>query len=79
MCRKTFIRNDRPNGSAKYDLGAANSLLSLQATQLGLNVHQMGGFERQLAIETLNIPDTHEPVVVMAIGYLGDRKFYRKT
>jgi nitroreductase len=74
MCRKTFIRNDRPNGSAKYDLGAANSLLSLQATQLGLNVHQMGGFERQMAIETLNIPDTHEPVVVMAIGYLGDKE-----
>lgn len=72
MSRKTFIRNAKPNGSARFDLGAANALLSIQATELGLNVHQMGGFERQKAIETLNIPETHEPTVVMAIGYLGD-------
>jgi nitroreductase len=71
MVRKNFIRNDRPNGSAKYDLGAANALLSLQATQLGLNVHQMGGFDKQQAIDSLQIPDTHEPVVMLAIGYPG--------
>lgn len=72
MYRKNFIGIDRPNGAAKFDLGAANAFLSLQATQLGLNIHQMGGFEKQEAIESLNIPDTHEPVVVLAIGYLGD-------
>lgn len=72
MYRKNFIGIDRPNGAAKFDLGAANAFLSLQATQLGLNIHQMGGFEKQKAIEALNIPDTHEPVVVLAIGYLGD-------
>src|SRR5688500_16771752 len=42
LARKNFIRNDRPNGSARYDLGAANAFLSLQATHMGLNVHQMG-------------------------------------
>jgi nitroreductase len=72
MYRKNFVRNDRPNDSAKFDLGAANAFLSLQATQLGLNIHQMGGFEKQKAIESLNIPDSYEPVVVLAIGYLGD-------
>jgi len=72
MSRKDFIGNGRPNASAKFDLGAANMLLSLQATQLGLNVHQMGGFEKQKAIDTLNIPETHEPVVVLAIGYPGE-------
>ncbi len=72
MSRKNFVSNGRPNGSAKFDLGAANMLLSLQATELGLNVHQMGGFEKQKAIDTLNIPETHEPVVIMAIGYLGE-------
>ena len=72
LVRKNFIRNDKPNGSAKYDLGAANALLSVQATHLGLNVHQMGGFDRQIAIDNLNIPDTHEPVVMMAVGYPGD-------
>jgi nitroreductase len=72
MIRKNFLKNDKPNGSAKFDLGAANAFLSLQATHLGLNVHQMGGFERDKAIANLNIPDTHEPVVVLAIGRLRD-------
>jgi hypothetical protein len=31
----------------------------------------MGGYDRQKAIENLNIPDTHEPMVIMAVGYLG--------
>ncbi len=72
MSRKNFISNGKLNPSAKFDLGAANMLLSLQATQLELNVHQMGGFDRKKAIDTLNIPDTHEPLVIMAIGYLGE-------
>lgn len=72
MARKTHIRNGALNGAAKYDVGAANAFLSMQATQFGLNVHQMGGYDRQKAIESLNIPDTLEPMVIMAIGYLGD-------
>lgn len=72
MARKTHMRNGAINGAAKYDTGAANAFLSLQATDLGLNVHQMGGFDRQRVIESLNIPDSHEPIVIMAIGYPGD-------
>jgi nitroreductase len=72
MARKNFTRNDRPNTSAKYDLGGANALLSLQATALGLNVHQMGGYDKQKAIEDLSIPDLYELGVIMAIGYPGD-------
>lgn len=72
MARKTIMRNGMVNGVARYDVGAANALLSMQATQLELNVHQMGGFDRQKAIENLNIPATHEPIVIMAVGHLGD-------
>jgi len=72
LARKNFVRNAKPNSSALYDLGAANAFLSLQATHLGLNVHQMGGFDRQRAKENLNVPDTHEVAVMIAIGYLGD-------
>lgn len=72
MVRKNFAFNGSPNGSAKYDLGAANAFLSIQATQLGLNVHQMGGFDRERARVNLQIPDTHEPAVMMAIGYPGE-------
>ena len=72
LVRKNFISNDRPNVYAHYDLGAANALLSLQATHMGLNVHQMGGFDREKAKTNMNVPDTHEVVVMMAIGYPGD-------
>ncbi len=72
LIRKNFVRNEKPNASAKYDLGAANALLALQATHLGLNVHQMGGFDRQRAAENLNVPDTHEVAVMIAVGYSGD-------
>jgi nitroreductase len=70
--RKNFTRNDRPNGAARYDLGAANAFLSLQATHLGLNVHQMGGFDIEKLKQNLNVPDIYDPVIILAIGYPGE-------
>ncbi|HLZ15804.1 MAG TPA: nitroreductase family protein [Cyclobacteriaceae bacterium] len=72
LARKAFSKNERPNASAKYDVGAANAFLSLQATALGLNVHQMGGFDQNVLRESLNVPEFFDVGVVMAIGYAGD-------
>jgi hypothetical protein len=72
LARKNFIRFEAPNPSARYDLGAANAFLSLQAAHLGLNVHQIAGFEHDIAVKNLGVPDLYEPVIVMAIGYPGD-------
>lgn len=72
LARKKFIRFDAPNPAARYDLGAANAFLSLQAAHLGLNVHQIAGFDPQTAVRNLRVPDRYEPVIVMAIGYPGD-------
>lgn len=72
IVRKNFTRNDRPNASAKYDVGGANAFLSLQATALGLNVHQMAGYDPQLLRESLNISEAFDLGVIMAIGYPGD-------
>lgn len=72
LVRNKFIRNDRPNGSARYDLGAANAFLSLQATHVGLNVHQLGGFDPLKLRENLNVPDEYDPVIVMGVGYPGE-------
>ena len=71
LAKKNFDRNGRPNHSARYDLGAANALLSIQATELGLNVHQMGGLDAVKVRENLGIGEDYEPVVIMAIGYPG--------
>jgi nitroreductase len=70
--RRNFIRNDRPNVAARYDLGGANAFLSLQATHLGLNVHQMGGFDPGKLVENLNVPLIYEPVIILAVGYPGE-------
>jgi nitroreductase len=72
LARKNFTRNDRPNQSARYDLGAANAFLSLQAAHLGLNVHQVGGYDPAKAKQNLNVPDHFEAVVILAVGYPGD-------
>lgn len=72
MARKKFIRNGVINSSARYDLGSANAFLSLQATALGLNVHQMGGYDRAMAFNNFNIQEEEfELGVVIAVGYPG--------
>lgn len=72
LARKYFSINGKPNGSARYDLGSANAFLTLQATALDLNIHQMGGYNHEKLIANLNIPDHYELGVIMAIGYWGD-------
>lgn len=72
MVRKRFLRDDLPNRSAHYDVGAANAFLSLQATVLGLNVHQLGGFHEGTLVENLSVPEDYEPVTVIAVGYPGE-------
>jgi nitroreductase len=72
LARRTHSRNGLMNASSRYDVGAANAFLSLQATHLGLNVHQIGGYDRQKAISNLNITEDYEPIIIMAIGYPGE-------
>jgi len=63
--------NGSENKIAKFDLGAASATLMLQALSMDIYGHVMGGFDAAKAIEILNIrPDTHEPVVFIALGYL---------
>jgi nitroreductase len=72
LARKDFSRYPGPNAHAMYDLGGANAFLALQAVELGLQIRQMAGFNRVKTIENLNIPDTYEIGVFMAVGYPGD-------
>jgi nitroreductase len=72
VAHMTYSRNGAPNRHAFYDTGAAAVQLALQATSLGLGVHQMGGFSPDQARTTLGIPEGFEPVVVLAVGHPGD-------
>jgi nitroreductase len=62
----------KPNTHALYDLGQAVAHLSIQATALGLHVHQMAGFSPEAAREAFAIPEAFAPVTVLAIGAAGD-------
>jgi nitroreductase len=72
LVKKTFARNDKPNGHARHDLGAASAFLTLQATRLDLYVHQMAGILPDVITDTFDVPDDIEPVTGLALGYLGD-------
>ena len=62
----------KTNHYAAYDVGQAVAHLSIQASALGLVVHQMGGFDRQKAAPTFELPEGFSPMTVFAIGYPGD-------
>ena len=64
-----FQHNSEPNRWAQYDTGAASMSLCVQATELGLMVHQMGGFDADAARHAFDVPERCQPVAMMAVGY----------
>jgi len=72
IARLNFASIGKPNRHALHDVGQAAANLALQATALGLISHQMAGFDVQKARDEFVIPEGHEPVAVIAVGYPGD-------
>ena len=73
VCADTlFGHNQTPNRWAQYDTGAAAENLCLQAADLGLMAHQMGGFNADAAREAFAIPAQITLMAMVAVGYAGD-------
>ena len=72
VAKTKFSHNGAPNHYALYDLGAAASVLVLQAATLGLAAHQMGGFDQEAARKVLGIPGDYAIGSVTALGYQGE-------
>ena len=68
-----FERNGKDNRHAYHDVGLASAQLALQATDLGLSVHFMAGFDADAVRETFAVPEGFEPVAAVALGYAEDR------
>ena len=60
------------NRHAFHDVGQAAANLALEATSLGLQIHQMAGIIPDKARQIFGIPADYEAVAGIAIGYPGD-------
>ncbi len=70
--KKTFSHNGKPNKHYFYDAGQAVTTMSLQAVQDDLYMHQMAGFDPEIAREAFGIPKAYDAVAVVALGYVAE-------
>lgn len=71
--RRTFRRNEKANRWSQFDTGAAWMALALQANQMGLHCHAMGGFDKDKAYEVANVdPEKYEAICMIVIGKKGE-------
>jgi len=69
---KLHFDNGKPNRHAWHDTGIATGFLMLEAAALGILAHGMAGFDAAKARELYAIPESHEAVAAIAVGYPGD-------
>jgi nitroreductase len=69
VAARNFTRNGKPNAAAVHDIGLASGNISFEATARGIAVHQMIGILPDVARETFGIPDDHDAITGLAIGY----------
>ena len=72
VAKLAFDANGQPNRHAFHDVGLAVANLIMQATALGLGVHQMAGIYSDRVRELYGIPEDFEPVAGIVLGYPGD-------
>lgn len=70
--RRVFAGKDTANIHAWFDLGQATSAMAIEAAGLGLQIHQMAGFDRARAKQELGLPEDVDAVVAIALGRPGD-------
>jgi nitroreductase len=72
IAKLVFTDGGELNRHAFHDVGLAVENLVVQATALGLRVHQMAGIYPDKVRELYGIPGDYEVVAALAIGYPGD-------
>jgi nitroreductase len=79
VARLNFEKTGKPNRHAFHDVGLAMGNLLVEATALGLFVHQMGGFSVDKVREVYHVPEGFEPVAAIAIGYPAEPEVLPET
>ena len=63
---------DRPNAWAAFDAGTAWGYLALQAQDMGMFAHAMGGFDAAILAQSLDMPADFILHAVIAVGSYGN-------
>jgi nitroreductase len=66
---RSFTKNGKPNAACEHDVGLAAGNMVLQATALGLQGHQMIGIVAAKVRAAYQVPDGHDPLTAIALGY----------
>jgi nitroreductase len=72
ITKAIFGPENKPNYYALHDLGAASAYMALEAANLGLALHQMAGYDREKARQSLSVPHDFEMGAAIALGYQGE-------
>lgn len=70
--KRFFERNGVPNRHYMHDAGAANAQFTIQATEMGLNVHMLGGYHHAETVDAFGLDEHEEPVCFLAVGPRGE-------
>jgi len=69
--RLNSASSGKPNPWAHYDAGQASGAMAIQAAALGLQMHQMAGFDAAAARIAFAIPEDVAPIAAMVLGTPG--------
>lgn len=71
LAKRHFNHKHRTNRHHMHDVGAANSTLLMQAADLDIYGHMMGGFHMDKTLEAFGIdPEEYEVACFIVLGYL---------
>ncbi len=68
-----FTENGENNYFALFDLGQSVSSMAIQASSMGIQLHQMGGFDMGKAASELDLPSGYSVGSMIALGYPGNK------
>ena len=69
VAKLNFEKTGKPNRHAFHDVGLAIANMVIQATALGLFIHQMAGILPEKVRELFGVPEGYEAVAGIAVGY----------
>ncbi|MCC6575743.1 MAG: nitroreductase family protein [Flavobacteriales bacterium] len=72
LVHRILHRLNAENHHARHDLGLAVGQLGVQATSMGMGMHQLGGFSPAKVRAAFAIPEVYDLVTVIVLGWPGD-------